>query len=233
MGNTIHVAILSQSRLLRETIASRLRAEPDIELAGSAETVEDLVAVSVSRTIDVLVLDLSLERCSPEEIVWDITSLLPQTRVVSLLERQSESEIVRCVEAGASACLECDVSYSVLLETLRAVVDGHPPCSLAVLSRMIERIHELQASEDRARCDAKPLTFREIEVARLTAAGMANKEIARRLGIKASTVKSHVHSILQKLDTRNRRDLIHQADQYGLLKEATNTTTDSVWNRST
>ncbi len=127
MGNTIHVAILSQSRLFRETVASRLRAEPDIELAGSAETVEELVAVSVSQTIDVLVLDLSLERSSPEQIVWDITSLLPQTRVVSLLEQRSESEIVSCVEAGASACLECDVSYSVLLQTLRAVVDGRPP----------------------------------------------------------------------------------------------------------
>ena len=220
MAQHIHVSILSDSRLFREAIASRLAFEEGLEPVTVAATAHELLRRGRTSPIDILLIHL---RGDPEEVaetIWDAKTLFPAARVILLGHAQSASDVVRWMEAGAVACLKDGAPYSSLLDTIRAVSEGRVVVSSPVLGRLLQRIGELaEVSGHRQDQDPDPLSAREAEVARLVASGLANKQIARRLDVKLPTVKSHVHNIMQKLQIKRRRDIIRRAYERGTWEE--------------
>ena len=218
MGHPIRVSVIDDRRLFREAIASRLSVEEEIELAASTDRLRNLIEVARTRPVDVVLIDLSSGPQRSVAIIWDIKSYLPDTRVIALGADGDQQTLLKCVEAGASGYIGTSTSYAGLLETIREVHAGRTPCSQALLLEVIQRISQL--GEERANPQAPEragLSAREIEIVKLIALGLINKQISQRLGIKLSTVKNHVHNILQKLQVSRRKDTVQRAYEMGIL----------------
>ncbi len=210
MASTIHVSILSDSRIIRDTISSRLLLEDGIELLGAVGTIRDLLRSGLGERTEVVLIHSTSAPADTDQTTWELKRLLPSIRVVVAGCRQGESDAVCAIEAGAIACLESGAGYSDLVDALKAAAEGRTAgASLQMLAAIGRRIKSHSETEKPMRAQPLPeLSVREAEVVRLIAVGLANKQIARRLGIKLSTAKNHVHAALKKMNVRRRRDLI-------------------------
>lgn len=219
-SSRIRISILSDSRLFRDTIACRLAGEEELELLGARGSVHDLLIQAQAQPIDVLLVHLNLESGATAEVIWDVKALLPAARVIVIGLQESELETLRWIEAGAVAYLDHDASYASLLETIRGLAQGRTPSSLGFLARVVNRIDELKRRQPTKVVGApEALTPREEQVAKWLAVGLADKQIARRLGIKQPTVKHHVHHVLRKLQVKRRRDVIRRTGNHGTWGE--------------
>lgn len=218
MGHPIRVSVIDDRRLFREAIASRLSVEEEIELAASTDRLRNLIEVARTRPVDVVLIDLSSGQQRSVAIIWDIKSYLPDTRVIALGADGDQQTLLKCVEAGASGYIGTSTSYAGLLETIREVHAGRTPCSQALLLQVIQRISQLGEEQANPQAPERAgLSAREIEIVKLIALGLINKQISQRLGIKLSTVKNHVHNILQKLQVSRRKDTVQRAYEMGIL----------------
>jgi DNA-binding NarL/FixJ family response regulator len=205
----VQLSILSNSRLFREALAARLASEEWVQVLGAAGTVYELLLAAQGRPINILLVYLDMESAVGREVVWDINTLLPATRVVVLGSQEEDAETVRWIEAGAMAALAADASWPCLLETIRSVAEGRVTYPAEIVGCLAHRIGELQRACPGVKPTARePLSERETEVAQLIALGLMNKQVARRLGLKGPTVKTHVRSIFRKLHVKRRRDLM-------------------------
>ena len=205
----VQLSILANSRLFREALAARLADEDWVQLISVAGTMYALLLQAEGRPSQVLLVRLDLESAVGAEVVWDIKTLLPATRIVVLGSAENDAEILRWVEAGAMAYLEDDASWAQLVETIQSAAEGRATFSPAVISRAVHRIENLkQAHSGGAVSEQQSLSDREAEVAQLITMRLAQKQVARRLGVKTPTVKSHLSSIYRKLHLRGRRDLM-------------------------
>ncbi len=205
----VQLSILANSRLFREALAGRLADQDWVQLVSVAGTVYDLLLGAQARPINVLLVYLDIESAVGAEVVRNIKTLLPATRIVVLGCEQGDAEMLRWIEAGAMAGLEEGTSWAGLLETIRSVIEGRATCSSGVVSRVANRIEELEsAGSATAVAEQEPLTDCEFEVCQLIALGLMNKQVARHLGVKRSTVSTHLRSILRKRGAKRQRDLI-------------------------
>ncbi len=128
---------------------------------------------------------------------------------LDLLVAVQKSQADRYLQAGAMACVDRGASFFSLVEAINAAAQGRPAAAGAVLAAVIRRLHEVTlASREAMRSLPASLSDREAEVARLVARGLSNKQIARQLGIRVSTVKTLVHRIPNKLKLKKRRDVM-------------------------
>lgn len=209
MTPTIHLLILSSSRIFRDAISSRLITEDGIELLGAVATVRDLLQSGFAERADIVLVHAADDPADTAEITWRIKKLLPSARVVAVGRRPDEPNVVRTIEAGASAWLENGASYAELVEAIQAAAAGCATGTLEMLVEIGRRIDML--TETKELPTARPLqalSKRETDVAQLMALGLANKQIARRLRIKVSTTKKHAHNVLSKLRIERRRELV-------------------------
>lgn len=219
MDNRIPVSVIDDRRLFRDAMSARLRRETGIALTAATSRLRDLLEVAKTQSIDIVLVDLSAGTTRGLAIIWDAKSYLPNARVIALGVQTDELTILKCLEAGASGYLTPNASYAALLETIRAVHAGRTPCSPELLVQVMARIRELSHEHKATKVPQHgALSARETEIVQLIAAGLINKQIAQRLGIKLSTVKNHVHNILQKLKVSRRKDTVHRAFELGILK---------------
>lgn len=221
MDAPIRIVVLWQYRVLGEALAHALDERPAVTVVGTTGDPRAAHRLLAREPADVLLLDASVEPERAVELAGDLWRRLPELEVMPFgLSRASD--ILPFFESGVSAYLPGDAS---LEETVAAVVDGDGwrtlwPIDLAVeLAARIEELSTEPVSEGgETPVSAAPLSGREREVLHLMARGLANKEIARELGIRTATVKNHVHSVLTKLGARRRRDAVRVAFQAGLLE---------------
>ncbi|OHB67453.1 MAG: hypothetical protein A2V70_17485 [Planctomycetes bacterium RBG_13_63_9] len=202
------MSILGEVRVFLDAVSSRLAREDGMEIGAVAGSIRELLAAARTRPVELLLVHLGEETPQPAEVVWDLKTLFPHTRIIVAGCKRNELEIVKLVEGGASAYLEHDTSYQVLLQTIRDVFEARTSCSLGVLGHVARRMTELAAArQDADQCGLKRLSSREVEVARLMALGLSNRLIAKRLKIRPPTAKNHVHSVLHKLMVKRRWEI--------------------------
>lgn len=136
----------------------------------------------------------------------------PDIRVVALAI-DSTDEVVAVVEAGVSGYVPKEASLTELVSTIQSVSCGEMPCSPSVAAGLCRRLADLAPRQDQA--PQRRLTVRERQVLALVGEDLSNKEIARRLCIEVTTVKNHVHNLLEKLQVHRRRDAIAVAGGQG------------------
>lgn len=203
----VTMAIVARGRLLREALARRLAAEPGLVVLAACQTVTELLAVPGASQVRVLLVVAG--HPGDWEVFGHLPTLLPQAQRVVLLDGASTDEAFRYLQAGALACVDRSASVASLVEAIRAAAEGRPAASGAVLAAVIRRLREVSlACQAAARLLPASLSDRETEVARLVARGLSNKQIARQLQIRVSTVKTLVHRILKKLQLKKRRDVM-------------------------
>lgn len=201
----IRVMIVDDHEVVRNGIAAILARHADFVIVGEAANGPEAIQMFRTHRPDVTLLDLTMPGMDGVQVLRAIRAEFPDSRFIVLTVHAGDDDIHRVLEAGAQAYVLKTASASELVETVRAVRAG-----LRRLSREVtERMHEYPV--------AAHLTPRELEVIRLLARGLSNKEIGAELGVSETTAKWFVKNILQKLGVNDRTAAVTTAIERGIL----------------
>jgi len=208
------VGVVSEVRLYREGLAAILADRKGLEVvAVSAGLPEDLSRLLLLEP-DVILMDMAT--AGAYEIVREIVHSSATGRVVALGVSEAESEVVACAEAGVSGYVFRDGSADDLSAAVRSAARGELRCSRRVAATLLHRVAVLAGRTDPGEVGPR-LTRREVEIVRLVDEGMTNKEIAHRLSIEVTTVKNHIHHVLEKMAVSTRGQAAMKARRLGLI----------------
>ncbi|CAA9531347.1 MAG: hypothetical protein AVDCRST_MAG67-4289 [uncultured Solirubrobacteraceae bacterium] len=202
MVGTIRILIRSDVRLYGDGIRLVLEREPGVEVVGSADPDDRFGGLAKIGELQPDVILLDSATADVVTLIRQIQQIDADIKIVALALQDSDREILGWAEAGISGYVTRDGSAADLVATIRSAARGEALCSPRVAARLMQRVAAL-ARDDPAR-ECAGLTPRELQIVRLIDEGLSNKEIAVRLCVGVSTVKSHVHSILEKLGARRR-----------------------------
>ena len=205
----IRVLIADDHPVVRGGLRGMFATQPDLELVGEAETGTEAVSLTRRLKPDVILMDLRMPEMDGVAATEQIKHSDPETRVVVLTTYDSDSDILRAVEAGATGYLLKDTPEETLYEAVRAVAEGRPLLAPSATTLLIERTR---------RPPEENLSGREIEVLGLVARGSSNREIAEALWISEATVKSHLIRIYAKLGVTDRTAAVTTAIKRGMLR---------------
>ncbi len=198
---TIRILIADDHTIVRKGLKVLLATEKDMEVVGEAEDGQEAVEKAAALKPDVILMDLVMPRMDGIEATRTITARSPCPRILVLTSFAADDKVFPAVKAGALGYLLKDSSPEQLLEAIRQVHRGEPSLEPSIARKVLQ---ELSSPGSGARQTADPLTERELDVLRLVAQGMSNKEIASALFVAEWTVRSHVSSILSKLQLASR-----------------------------
>lgn len=215
MTAPIRVAVVDDHAIVREGLRTVLDASHGYEIVGEGASVADAIATAASVHPDVLVLDITMPDGSGLQAIPEVIERSPSTRVLMLSVHENLEYVLESIRAGAHGYLRKDSSPAELRAAVQAVHGGALSLSPDVARQVTG------ALADTSTPDAEPtprlLTRREREVVVLVAQGLANKEIAARLGISRRTVEAHRDSLSRKLGIRTAAGLTRFCMKHGLL----------------
>jgi DNA-binding NarL/FixJ family response regulator len=191
----IRVLVVDDHRLVRAGLITLLGAAADIEVAGEAADGADGVAVARDVKPDVVLMDLSMPVLDGVGATRRLLAEVPEAKVLALTSFSDRQRVADMIAAGATGYLLKDCAPDELLAAVRAAAAGHAPFDPRVAGALLP---------DRTPAPAQELSARELDVLRLAAQGMANKQIARKLGISESTVKVHLGSVFRRIGVTDR-----------------------------
>jgi RNA polymerase sigma factor (sigma-70 family) len=202
----IRVLLVNEIRLMSNVVAATLEDESDIQVVGSATTIEQ--ALNLAANCDVVLISTRLPNEGALELIRALNEQYPEVKSLVLGLAESEEEILQYIEVGARGYVLKDDSVQELLRNIRAASSGEAMISPEIAAALMNRVNELAQvfAEAAAIPEAVDLTPREHEVLQLIGQDLTNQEIADRLVIEVGTVKNHVHRILQKLNVNSRQD---------------------------
>ncbi|GAA4484970.1 response regulator transcription factor [Microbacterium panaciterrae] len=213
----IRVAIADDQALIRDAFRSLVDAASDLTVVGEAADGVEVLGILDRTEVDVVLMDIRMPRIDGLEATRRVLARHPQTRVLVLTTFDRDDWIYDALAAGASGFLLKDVRASQLTDAIRTVAAGDALLAPQVTRRFIERALAARAEPPADAADV-PLTARETEVLQLIAAGLSNQEIAERLVIAHSTVKTYVNRILRGLDLRDRTQSVIYAYEHRLVR---------------
>jgi DNA-binding NarL/FixJ family response regulator len=203
----IRVIIVAEVRLYRDGIGMFLDATHDVEVAGSGADLGAALAAIEQELPDIVLLEAPTAEASLA--IRRIAEVAAATRIVALSIADDEADVLSWAEAGASGYLTREDSLATLTDVVRSVVRDEMPCTPRMAATLIRRVGTLAAAAEPAPAEAR-LTTREREIVGLIEHGLSNKQIASELCIETTTVKNHVHNILEKLDVHHRADAVER-----------------------
>ena len=207
----IRVVIVDDHTLLREGTRQILQQDPAIEVVGEASRGDDAVELVASLRPDVVLLDLRLPGLPGIDAARQIAELSPTTRVLIVTAYDEEDYVLEALQAGAAGYLLKTAPSQELVEAVHAVAAGTTvlePSVSAALARRWTRADGPGGTQ---------LSARELEVLRLTSHGMANKEIARKLGLSLRTIEGHLNRTFNKLGVASRTEAVFHAVNHHLI----------------
>jgi len=213
----IKLIIVDDHILFREGLASIIRSEPDFEIAGLAGTVREVVEMAGKIKPDIILMDFSLPDGTGADATQQILDAHSNCRIIFLTMSEEDENLFAAIRSGAKGYLLKDMHPSKLVTAIRSVYKGESAISRSMTLRLMKELSQTKHSE---RFEASPtLTRRELDVLRAVATGKTNQEIGEELFLAENTVKYHVHSILDKLQLKNRREAATYAKEHGLIKK--------------
>jgi len=209
----IRVLLVDDQALVRGGLRLILDAEPDIDVVGEAADGEAAVALAVETRPDLVLMDIRMPVLDGIEATKRLIPQLPDTRVVMLTTFDLDDYVVDAFRAGASGFILKTAPPPQLVAAIRTVHIGDALLAPASTRRLLEQ----SVRPARQSPVLGTLTSRENEVLQLLARGLTNAEIAAQLFVEPSTVKSHVASLLAKLDLRDRVQAVVFAYEHGIV----------------
>ena len=202
----IRVLCADDHPLVRKGIASILGTEPDMRLVAEAGNGREAVELFRLHRPDVTLMDLRMSEMDGIEAVKLIRAESPEAKIIALTSFDGDQEIFRALEAGVRGYLLKEMVHAEVIRAVRLVHSGKRLMPPEVAERLTDYFPQAA------------LTPREIEVLNLVAQGLANKEIASKLGTADGTVKIHVQNILSKLHASDRTHAVTIAVQRGIIR---------------
>ncbi len=210
---TIRILLAEDHVVVRQGTRQLLEREPDFEIVGEAGDGVEAVQLAGELKPDVVIMDVAMPKLGGIEATKQIKAILPATIVLVLTGYDYDEYIFSMLEAGAAGYLLKNVSGDELIGAVRAVYSGEPMIHPTVLRKVMTRFKTPVSGSVPAQTQF-PLSEREMEVLKVAARGMSNRDIAGELFISERTVQAHMRSIFNKLGVGSRSEAI----LYGLKK---------------
>jgi DNA-binding NarL/FixJ family response regulator len=212
----IRVVVVDDQELFRRGLTMLLGVEPDIEVVGEAGDGMSAAALVANVVPDVVLLDVRMPKRTGLEACIEIKQLVPAARIIMLTVSDEEADLYEAVKNGASGYLLKDSSIDEVAQAVRVVAEGQSLISPSMAVKLLDEFKEMSRT-DRDQVPTPRLTDRELEVLRLVATGLNNREVAKLLFISENTVKNHVRNILEKLQLHSRMEAVMYAVREKLL----------------
>jgi DNA-binding NarL/FixJ family response regulator len=214
-SQVITVAVADDQRLVREGLLTMLRLMPEVEVVGAAADGDQAVQLVAEKGPSIVLMDLRMPRCDGVQATMRIRERYPGTRVVVLTTYADDESILAALSAGAAGYLTKDAARDDIRRALDAAVAGQTVLDSGVQAALL-RAAEHGAVRPAPATLPDGLTEREAEVLTLIAAGLSNAEIAERLYVAETTVKTHINRIFAKTQSRDRAQAAAYAHRHHL-----------------
>jgi DNA-binding NarL/FixJ family response regulator len=208
----IRVVLVDDHGVVRAGLMQLFENYDDIEVVGTAADGREAVDVCRQHQPDVVLMDLSMPVLDGIESTRQVMKAVPGTRIVVLTSFSDRDRIIEALDAGAVGYLLKDAEPEELPRGVRAAAMGESPLAPKAASAVLAARHTRGSVEE--------LTDREREVLILLTSGLANKQIARRLGVSEKTIKAHLTNVFRRIGVEDRTQAALWAERKGLLKES-------------
>ncbi len=206
---TIKILIADDHPIVRDGLSAILGTQPDFEVIGEASNGEEVIEKVKELNPDIILLDLEMPKVDGIEALKRLTAENSEIRIIVLTVFDTDERILTSVQYGARGYLLKDTPRDKIFNAIRVVSQGGSLIHPVVVSKLLSQSSGKKSFEE--------LSERELEVLKLLAVGLSNKEIAKELCITERTVKFHVSSILGKLGAGNRTEAVSMALQQGII----------------
>ncbi|MDQ3877877.1 MAG: response regulator transcription factor [Actinomycetota bacterium] len=216
--DAIRVLIVDDHALFRRGLEMVLQGESDIDVVGEASDGHEAIEKAENSTPDVVLMDVRMPKRSGIEATRIIKDTLPSTRILMLTISDEEADLYEAIKAGASGYLLKEISIDEVAGAVRAVHGGQSLISPSMASKLLNEFATMvKRRDERSQIPGPRLTDRELEVLKLVAKGLNNRDIGAELFISENTVKNHVRNILEKLHLHSRMEAVVYAVREKLL----------------
>jgi DNA-binding NarL/FixJ family response regulator len=215
----IRIVLADDHPLLREALRNRLEKQLDFEIVGEANDGEELIRLVKTITPDIIILDISMPILNGLEATRQIKTDYPQIYILVLSVYNDNEHVVGMLEAGADGYLVKTVSGTEVIHAIRALVAGETVLSPSI-SKQIFKYAFQHVSKPLNLNMGNNLSTREIELLRLIAKGVSNKDIAKTLGLSLNSVKTYLANIFSKLNARSRVEALVISLRLGIITQA-------------
>ncbi|HEX2090166.1 MAG TPA: response regulator transcription factor [Actinomycetota bacterium] len=215
----LRILIVDDHALFRRGLQMVLKQEPDIDVVGEAGDGHEAVDKAQELMPDVILMDVRMPRRSGIEATQQIKDLLPHVKILMLTISDEEADLYDAIKAGASGYLLKEISIDEVADAIRSVWAGQSRISPSMAAKLLTEFAAMsKRAEERQQLPAPRLTDREMEVLKLVAQGLNNRDIAKELFISENTVKNHIRNILEKLHLHSRMEAVVYAVREKLLE---------------
>ncbi|MCL4508578.1 MAG: response regulator transcription factor [Chloroflexi bacterium] len=214
----IRVLVVDDQVLFREGIVNLLASQDDVTVIGEAGDGLDAIEKAYQLQPDLILMDVNMPRLGGLEATRRIKLELPEIKVVILTVSDADDDLFEAIKAGAIGYLLKNLKAQNLFDRLRGAMRGEAALTPLLAAKVLEEFARQRQRESQSKDSDEGLTDREREVLQLVIDGASNKDIANTLCIAESTVKRHLHNILEKLHLENRVQAAAYAVRKGLIE---------------
>jgi DNA-binding NarL/FixJ family response regulator len=217
--DAIRVLVVDDHALFRRGLQMVLGSEDDIEVVGEASDGAEAISVATETTPDIVLMDVRMPRRGGIDATTAIKDAVPSAKIIMLTISDEEADLYDAIKAGAMGYLLKEISIEEVASAVRAVHNGQSLISPSMASKLLtEFASMIKKTDDRQQVPTPRLTDREMEVLKLVAKGLNNRDIAKQLFISENTVKNHIRNILEKLQLHSRMEAVVYAVREKLLE---------------
>ncbi len=224
-GSPARLVIADDHVLVREGFRAMLEKEPGLEVVGEAENGREALEMCRRLRPDLILMDVRMPQMDGLEATRLIKAEHPATSILIVTTHASDDYLSEAVKAGASGYILKEATRQQLINSIRRTLNGESPINQELAMQLLQRI-ATEAQESGNSPLAKkppklpePLTPREVEILRLLAQGLTNRQIAKQLVISPGTVKVHVGHIIAKLGVSDRTQAAVKAIELGIVPQ--------------
>ncbi len=217
----IRVLIADDHTMVRQGLTMLLQTQPDITVIGEASDGSEAIRMAHEFQPDIVVMDIAMPNVDGLEATRAIKSSLPNVQILALTMHEGEEYFFKILAAGASGYVLKRAAANDLISAIHAVARGEVFLYPSIAKKLVaDYLSRTKAEPPGGDTTADALTQREHQILALIAEGLSNREIAERLTLSLSTVQTHYTHIIEKLNLRNRTELVKYALRHGLIQDA-------------
>lgn len=210
MGNPIRILIVEKQRLVGDALEALLSMQPGMVVVGNYGSVADSGSSGQGMEPDILILDFRLGDGVAADAAMAISQARSEAKVIFLTNDECDNVLLAAIEAGASAVLYMSTGATEMIDAIRVVADGGSLIPPHVIAKLLNNRRRTDDVRER-------LTGREREILELMSDGTSNREIATRLGISYTTVRSHIRNLSGKLAAHSKLEVVAKAQRLDLV----------------
>lgn len=217
MARLVTVLLADDHVLLRQALRTLLEFQPDIRVVAEASDGAAAIEMARQHRPDVVLLDISMPTMDGITATQRLREEFPDMGIIMLTMFGEDVQIIRAIRAGANGYLLKSSDSARVIDAIRAVARGQSILEPLLVSKLLDEFRRM--SDPRTPANVAGLTERELDLLRLVARGLSNKEIANELDLAESTVKNRLSILFEKLDVKDRTQAAIYAMSHGLIQQ--------------